>query len=532
MAAAKRKAGRPASTATLITRAVQSALETATAKPSIARSTQARYDAAGQGRRMAGWNPPRTSPNTAMVGVDRIRERARDSSRNDWAGASGTQKWGTALVGIGITPRWNRIKSLKRRQQVVDKFLDWSAVADADGIYDYHGLITLAVRTWFDGGECFGRLRRRFSDDTRYPLPMQVQLLEADMVPFLDSTARQGLPVGNEIKSGIEFDKRGQRVAYWVYKNHPGDKFVAYNGEELVRVAASEMLHMFEPKRPGQIRGVSEAAPILARLRNIADYDDAVLERQKIANLFVAFIKRELPDFDLAAADKDPLSNELLDAVTDFGEPLLPMQPGLMQELGTGEDVQFSNPPEAGTTYTDYMRTQNMGTSAGMGLPYELHSGDILNISDRTLRILVNEFRRHAEQRQWQIVIPMFCQRVIDWVAASMVISGFAAVSEFDDVRRVEHTPHGWPDIHPTQDIEGRVNEIKNGLRSQSEVISRRGDDPEVVALQQQADDRRNKRLKIGPYSEAAQMALAPKAAPKDGEPPEPQDPDSAGDAQ
>ena len=515
--------GRPPKIETVVASAVAAALQNAKTPAGVVKPStriQNRYDAGGNGRRMVGWNPPKTSPNTAIAQLEKIRERARDSSRNDWATTALVQKWTTTLVGIGITPRWKQVKAKARNKAVVQLFKDWSDVADADGVLDYFGLTSLAVRTWFDGGECFARRRPRFPD-AGYPVPFQVQLLEGDMVPLLDATNRPGLPINNVIRSGIEFDRRGQRVAYWVYKQHPGDNLLSYNGDELVRVAASDMIHMFEPKRPGQIRGISETAPILARLRNVADYEDATLERQKIANLFVAFLKHTVPAFDPNAGAVDPITNLPLEPEGSVvgSTDIAGMQPGLFQELGEGEEVQFSNPPEAGTTYSDYIRTTQLGTAAGGGMPYEFMSGDILNISDRALRIVVNEFRRLAEQRQWQVLIPMFCQRIINWFADAAAVMDLISVRELDSVRRVEHSPHGWPLIHPTQDIEGQVAAVNAGFRSQSSVIAAAGDDPEQVAEEQQADDQRMKRLKIGPYSEAAALAAAPAAGAAPAEP-------------
>lgn len=199
----------PTNPATIINKAVAAAVQEAV-KPAL--RPKMRYDAGGQGRRMAGWNPAKTSPNTAIAQLPTIRERARDSSRNDWAAGSLVQKWSTSLVGIGITPRWKRIKSKKRREEVIDLYQAFVKMSDADGVLDLYGQQTMVVRTWFDGGECFARKRRRFPD-AGYPVPMQVQLLESDMCPMLDTDARQGLPVGNTIRSGIEFDKRGQREA-------------------------------------------------------------------------------------------------------------------------------------------------------------------------------------------------------------------------------------------------------------------------------------------------------------------------------
>ncbi|QXV72282.1 portal protein [Acidovorax phage ACF1] len=471
-----------------------------------------RYDAAGMGKRLAGWIPPSSGPNTATAGLQTIRNRARDSGRNDWAAKSVTQKWASNLIGIAITPRFKRIASKTRKAEITDLYNDFVKKADADYVLDLYGMQTLAVKAWCESGEVFARRRNRFPDED-LPVAMQVQLLEADMCPIFDADTWKGLPVNNVIRSGIELDRRGRRVAYWFYKQHPGDKALGSfttTGDELVRVAASEVIHMFEPERPGQLRGVPQIASVLTKLRNVADYEDATLERQKIANLFVAFIKRTLPALD----PNDPLYGALtgMPYETDGADPtpLVPLKPGLFQELDDGQDVQFSNPPEAGTNYSDYMRTSHLGTAAGAGLPYELMSGDIREISDRTLRVVINDFRRFAEQRQWQIVIPMFCQRVIEWFVDAAVLAGKISAAEADDARRVEHAPHGWEYIHPVQDVQGKVLEMDNGIRSRSGVIGARGEDPELVDDERAKDLQREKDL--GLYVDPAASAGAAQA--------------------
>lgn len=470
-----------------------------------------RYDAAGMGRRMAGWNPPTQGPNRALDGLQRIRNRARDASSNDWSGESSIQKWTTTLVGIGITPRFKRITNKARKQQIIDLWNDFVAQSDADCVLNLYGQQTLVVRSWLDGGEVFARRRPRFLDDDSLAVPMQVQIIESEFVPLMDADSWPGLPVGNRIRSGIELNKRGRRVAYWMYKEHPGDGMGGMMmPDELVRVPASDIRHVFEQKRPGQLRGVSMLAPVLNRLRTIENFDDATLTRQQLANLIVGFITRGLPEMD--DDDINPLTNQTNEM--SGGTPLVGMQPGLIQELEDGQDIKWSNPPEAGTNYSDYMRTQHMGTSAAAGLPYEIFSGDIKEISDRTLRVLINEFRRFAEQRQWQIVIPMFCQPVVEWFAQAALLAGKVTVEEFDDVRRVEHAPHGWSHIHPVQDPQGKKLEVDAGFRSRSSVVGERGDDVDAVDDERQADDKREKALGIGPYSEAQQTAKKPAPAP------------------
>lgn len=475
----------------------------------------AKYDAAGQGRRMRGWSPASTGPNAAITGLQTIRNRARDASRNDWSGESGVQKWATTLIGIGITPRFKRIASKVRKQQITDWWTDFLSEMDADGASHGYAMQTLVVRSWFESGEIFARRRaRRIGENLT--VPFQVQLIEADFVPMLDADMCPGMPVGNRIRSGIELTRIGRRAAYWFYKEHPGDgKGTNINSSDLVRIPADEILHVYELKRPGQLRGVPGMAPVLARMRSIGDYDDAVLERQKLANLFVSFITRNLPGgFD----DVDPATGQPLE-FSASDEPLVGLQPGLQVELDPGQDVKFSNPPEAGTTYSEYMRTQNLGTAAASGIPYELFSGDIQNISDRTLRVLINEFRRLAEQRQWQIVIPRYCQPVIDWFADGLYLAGKISQTEIEAVRRVEHSPHGWSHIHPVQDPQGKIIEIAAGLRSRSATIGERGDDAEAVDDERASDKKREDRLGLTPVAPAPAPGKPGEQGSQQGEP-------------
>lgn len=448
----------------------------ATKRPKAALSAQAKYDAAGQGRRVKGWNAPSSGPLRAVDGLVRIRDRARDATRNDWAGESGIQKWTTALVGVGITPRWENPDHAAMWQEYVP-------ICDADGVLDFYGQTALAVRSWLASGEVFIRRRPR----REYPY-VQVQLVESDYVPMLDADQYAGLPEGNTIRQGIERDKYGRRTAYWMYREHPGDGLVTGpRAGDLIRVASSQVSHVFEPTRPGQLRGVSSLAPVLVRLRASMDFEDAVLDRQKLANLFVGFMTRAMPA-SWEGVETDPLTG-LPVWYDKSGQPMAGIEPGAFNELAPGENVTFANPPEAGTSFPDYMRTTHMGTAAGQGLPYETFAGDIREVSDRTLRIVIQEFRRFAEQRQWHTVVPMVCRPVVRWWAQAQALAGRVSVRESEVLAAPEWQPHGWEYIHPVQDVQGKILARDAGFISTSSVISARGDDPRKVLAERKADE-------------------------------------------
>ncbi len=452
----------------------------------IASALMPAHEAAGAGRRLRGWSPSGVGPNRANTGAATLRNRARDAGRNDWAGRAIPQRWAANLVGTGIIAR-PKTTDATLKETLRDLWDDWSEVCDADGVLDLYGLQNMVAKNWIEAGEVFIRLRPRRPEDG-LPVPLQIQVLEADMVPATDSRA----PNGNEIKQGIEFNGFGQRVAYWMYRNHPGDG----NGDTgtLVRVPAEAVLHIYEPTRAGQLRGVSDLAPILARLRGVGDFDDAVLERQKLANLFAGFLERPASGQDAAL---DPLTGQPITADHD-GTPMAALEPGTMQELLPGESVKFSEPPDAGAGYRDFTRQQYAGVAAGTGLPYELLTGDLAGVSDRALRVILNEFRRHCQQRQWHILIPQFCRKVRAAWADAAVIAGIINGAEGREARRVTWVPQGWAYIHPTQDVQAQQIAVESGFTSRTRVITERGDDPEEIDQERAADDEREDTLGIG----------------------------------
>lgn len=471
-------------------------------------AVQNRYDAAGTGRRMKGWTPPSTGPQRAVDGLSRIRDRSRDAARNDWAGASAGQKWTTTLIGTGITPRW-----AKERHTAV--WTDFVPQADADDVLDAYGMQALAARAFFDSGEVF--LRRRWRDaEGPLAVPVQFQLIESDYCPIFDADVWPGMPAGNTIRQGIERNKYGRRVAYWLHREHPGDGRSGTAMMDLLRVPAADISHVFEPLRPGQLRGVSPMASVLARIRSGGDFEDAVLDRQKLANLFTVFFTKQLPT-DWENLKVDPDTGLPVDW-TRKGQPMAGLEPGAGMELLPGEGVTFANPPEAGVSFPDYLRSLHLGTAAAGGLPYELLSGDIRDIGDRTLRVLIQEFRRFAKQRQWHLVIPKICQRPIEWVADAAVLSGRLRASERDVFARPEWAPNGWDYIHPVQDVEGKKLAIEAGITSRSAVVAETGEDPRTVQDQREADRLDDKARGLLPLP-------APGAAGKPAAPPAPAGP-------
>ncbi len=467
---------------------------------------RAGYEGAGQGRRAKAWDAPEAALNAvAIPALPTLRKRSRAAVRNDPYAFSAISKRVSNLIGTGITPR-SRIDDEALRERVNLLWEDWTDESDADGLTDFYGQQSVIARMVEESGECFVRLRHRRPEDG-LSVPLQLQVLAPEFVPLdRNFTTRRG----NVVRAGIEFGPTGQRVAYWMYKSHPGDPRAAgahYN--QLNRVPADQVLHIFEPLEGGQLRGVPRLAPVLLRLKALDGYDDAVLFRQEVSNLFAGFITRPK---DEALPALDPLTG--LPPVKDpDGTPMVGLEPGTMQELMDGEEVTFSDPPDAGNTYVDFMRQQLQAAAVGADLPYELLTGDMGDISDRVLRVVLNEFRRRIEQLQFSVYVFQLCRPVrAAWFDAAW-LSGALDLPDYPGRRReylrTRWVPQGWAYLHPVQDVQGKLLEINGGLASRSEHVLRTGYDARQIDQENADDNARAKGLGLD-YTTDTNLAAEP----------------------
>lgn len=452
------------------------------------------YHAASEGRRVRMWRAPSAGPNMVnLSGLATIRARARDQVRNNPWAASAMDKLVANGIATGIQAKglWGT-KKHKAAEAALWKL--HMANCDADWVCDGYGLQALAWREWKEVGEVFVRFRsRRMSDGL--PVPLQVQLIEAEQCPSDLYTLASN---GNKVRAGIEFDAIGRRVAYWMYREHPGDATLGYNGNELSRVPADQVEHVYLPKRAGQLRGVPDMTPALLRLFNLDRFSDNVLERQSIANLFAGFFVEKLPEYGAGDAAAQPLPMGNTESDRD-GTELAGMEPGTMQYLPPGVEVQFNSPPDAGAYYPEFMRQGLMAFATTMGLPLEVLTGDLREISDRALRLILNEFRRLIEMWQWLTFIPRFCQ---PWRARyfdAAVLSGALEIPGYAEKReKVIDTlwvPQGWPYSHPVQDVDADIKAIRAGLQARSSTVLARGEDPEQMEKTIAADNERADQL-------------------------------------
>ncbi|WP_236728755.1 phage portal protein [Methylobacterium sp. WSM2598] len=482
------------------------------------------YDVAGgRGRRSRSWRVGSYGPNSAITyALDELRRKSRDQGRrNPYAGAA-VDRLVSNIVGTGIVPRSmaarptdglgaeeaKRVKdedaAFRARTQAL--WLEWTDVADSIGAHDFYGLQAIAVRGMVEGGETFTRLRTRLPSDG-LPVPLQLQVLEGDHCPHLRTDL-----TGN-IRQGIRYNPIGRRQSYFLYREHPGDGATLSAGLDLAEVPATDVCHLYRAMRPGQDRGEPWLARALRTLYDLDGYLDAELVRKKNAARLVGFIKRVVEEGDGPLGSGPGGSGPLgTDGPDDEGAATLEFEPGTLQVLADGEDIEFSNPKDVGPNFEMFVREAKRSVAAACGLLYEILSGDYSTLNDRTLRAALNDFRRAVEGWQHHQVVFQFCRPVwVRWMDLA-VLSGALKIPQ-GMPRSVAYSakwiPQAWPYIHPVQDVQGKSMEVQAGFSSRSQKVAEAGYDSETIDGENKADNERADSLNLA-YTSDGRRAVKP----------------------
>lgn len=426
------------------------------------------YEGVSNAPRMSNFLASNIGVNTSISSsLTTLRGRSRQAIRNNPLAKSAQGTKTSNMVGTGIRPRFNFEDNPDLKKEIQELWDDSVPELDWDGTTDFYGQQAIVSNSVFSDGECLAmfRPRNRFAD---LAVPLQVQLIEADHLDVAYSTV---LPNGNKVRMGIEYSKIGKRVAHWLHKDHPGEMYMDNDGTR-VRVPASEIMHVFDPTRPGQQRGLPSSSTILVKLHEIDQCIDAELVRRKTTALFGGFIRM--------LGDEDPM--DLIGDPIDNTDDVVGLEPGTFPVLKPGQDVVFSDPKDVSGSYIAWMRQQLMDLARGWGITYDQLTGDLSQVNYSSIRAGLLEFRRAIQQEQNKTIIFQFCRPIVQRWLATAVLSGKVLIPDYLQKKRRYHRaiswqPQPWPWIDPYKDIMGEILEMRAGAKSYDMLLTERGMD-------------------------------------------------------
>lgn len=392
------------------------------------------------------------------------------------------------------------------KDKVEKLWKEWCKKADTTGQQCFEGMQSLAYRSAIEGGDSFVRFRPRKKDDG-LEVPLQLQLIEAEQCPLFKNEK-----VGQvDIVAGIQFDILGKPSFYHMFSNHPQDFMISglFGAGATIKIPAENILHIHEVRRPSDVRGMPVLAQMVIKLSDLDRYMDAELMRKKASALIGGFITEPydqqhnnpfLPN--RKETDREEIEIEAMEAGTF---PILPQ----------GFDVRFTAPKDVGQNFASFLNQQVQMIAASVNvLPSQL-TGDIIDISDRTLRAQLLEQRRIIITVQKNIMIFQLCDPVFEKWFDTALISGALTIPSGmteEEAKKRRWISDPWKHLHPEQEIKAEKEELKAGLKTRDEALIERGKDP--ASFDEKAAEQMEREEELGLVFDTSVSQLKAETAP------------------
>lgn len=376
------------------------------------------------------------------------------------------------------------------------------------GKYSWIGVEKMTLRTMILDGECFLRIVR----DRVNPFSFALQFLDADL---LDHTQNWQNSDGSVVVMGVELSKYGRPVAYWF--TDPADtRGPQYPRGRKVRIPAEEIIHLFDPERANQTRGVPWVAPVMYLISMLGHYWEAEVAAARHESERPGFIKDPNGILD---ADEDRESQGVPAMSPDAAAARMPSGTGInYMGIPAGLEIDIPDVKHPTTAFAEFSKAMLKGISAGLGISYHSLASDLTEVSFSSIRSGTLEEREYYREIQ-TLVRETLHERVFgEWLYMA-ILSGQIVMPQTATFERfAEHVfePRGWDWVDPKSDLEARKGAIEAGLDTRTRVLAERGlnFDDVVAKLAEEKKAIEAAGLDFGPAKPAAQAPPEPKEEP------------------
>lgn len=320
----------------------------------------------------------------------------------------------------------------------------------------------LLMRTIAVDGEVFVRRIR----NAKYRYGMKLQMIDADLVDHQYNRVR-GANGENEIRLGIEVDEWGKAAAMWVWSSTPWD-INSSIPRDRKRIPAEEMVHLYDPDRINQTRGITWLNSVITPLSILDGYVEASLVAARTGACSMPMFKHtdaSLYDTNQASGGKAPSFN-------------IQLNPGGGLTLPPGLEMQEFDPSKPTTNFGEFTKANTRWVSSGLCTSYNALANDLEGVNFSSMRsgLLI-------ERDSWKCIQQMHIDRfrwpVFEWFLSDAILAGGLTLPTRDarNYLAAKWVPRGWPWVDPLKDVNSAVIAIQNGLGCRTDYLAEKGED-------------------------------------------------------
>lgn len=444
------------------------------------------FAAAKMGRLTADWIASATSiDHDIRSGIVAVRARARDLSENNEYVRAYLRAVKKNVVGSegfklqvqAMEYRDGKFGPDQAANSMLEKaFAEWGepSTATVGGRVSFRKTQEIIVETVARDGEAFVRLVRGTKLNK---FAFSLQMIEPD---WIDEKLSVELRNGNIIRMGIEVDKWRRPVAYHVsQRNNTLELYgsmVATGPYDIV--PAADMIHVYDPERADQTRGMSWMAPVMLSLHDLKGYVEGAITNARAGANKLGFFRDPTGDSDEYEGD----------GTDDSGNNTVTCEPGVFEDIGRREFVGFDpRYPEA--QFDPFVKSILRGIAAGLGVSYSSLSNDLSEVNFSSIRAGLLE-----ERETWKSIQSWFVETFLDRVYAewlTMALLTRAVNLPYDRYAKFnapKWTGRRWAWVDPLKEVKAHQEAVKSGFESATQVIAEGGGDIEEKYQEIQAE--------------------------------------------
>lgn len=404
----------------------------------VTNSGYSRHGASRRKKSMIGWDSKGGSPDDDITdNLKLLRERSRDLFMGSPLATGSLKRIRTNVVGsglvlnsqidydfLGLSPE----EAMAWEANTEREFKLWADTqnCDASRMMTFGQMQSLALISALMNGDSFAALPIIKRPGSVYDL--RVLLIEADRV-----CNPNPMPQGKDIAGGVEVDKFGAPVRYYIAKKHPESSALLLKRDwQPVEVFGKKtgrrnILHIYQDlERIGQRRAVPLLAPVIETLKQLTRYTEAELMASVVAGMFTVFVKTTTPE--------NPLGNSIpaQDRVDDEDSNSYEMGNGAIVGLGEGEDVEIANPGRPNAAFDGFVMSLCRWIGVALELPFELLVQHFTASYSASRAALLEAWKMFRMRRKWLTL--QFCQPIYEeWLAEAVAKGRVHAPGFFSD---------------------------------------------------------------------------------------------------
>jgi lambda family phage portal protein len=340
----------------------------------------------------------------------------------------------------------------------------------------------------------------------------RLQLLEADRLD--ESCNMFSRATGNWIRQGVEMDSAMRPVAYHIKTAHPGETWRGAQVYDTERVPAEQVLHLFVPERPEQVRGYSWLHAVIIKSGLLHQFTESAVVAARVGASKMGVFTRELEAADDALKQMaDGQDGEALHISAEAGEFI---------ELPAGYDLKSWDPQFPNETFDSFVKACMRSISAGLDVAAHNLSGDMTDVNYSSARIA-----ELAEREMWMALQDWWIDSALvpvyrHWLQWSLLrgdvtfeSSGAALPADRFDKFFTASFFRGrrWPWVDPGKDIQAKREAVALKVTSRTRIAAEEGVEWDDVLLELAAEEQQISQAGLTPAPAPAPAPAAPPAS-------------------